>query len=269
MEKSSVKRGRKEEHHQTIPGDEKRQVTGKTEKTVQEKGAGHRGRLRDKFSQRGIDALNDDEVLELLLTLGTPRKDCKQSARALLERFGSLAAVFEATPFELRGVSGIGPSNSFAIHFMQSVARRYLRQRLIGKHYLRSSRQVADYLVHSMRDLKKEVFQALFLDASFAVLATETLFEGTLSVNSIYPREFIQRTLHHHAAAVVIAHNHPSGSLQPSRADRRLTRDLFLLCSLLDIQLLDHLIIGAGEEPYSFADHGIMAEIKEQCRNLL
>jgi len=235
----------------------------------QEKGKGHRQRLRDKFATRGIDALNDDEVVELLLTLGTPRRDCKESARLLLQKFGSLAAVLEATLFELQTVSGIGAQNCFAIHFIQSVARRYLNQRLQNKNYLRSSREVADYLIHSMRDVKKEVFQAIFLDASFAIIDTKILFEGTLSVNTVYPREFIKTILANHAAAVVIAHNHPSGSLNPSVADRKLTRNLFLACAMIDVQLLDHLIVGAGQRPFSFADHGIMDEIKQECLPLL
>ncbi len=234
----------------------------------QDTGKGHRQRLREKFAVRGIDALNDDEVLELLLTLGTPRRNCKDTARSLLEKFGSLAAVLEATPFELRTVSGVGPQNSFAVHFIQSVARRYLHQRLRNKNYLRSSREVADYLIHSMRDIKKEVFQVIFLDASFAILNTEILFEGTLSVNTVYPREFIKTILDNHAAAVVIAHNHPSGSLTPSSADRSLTRKLLLACSFIDVQLLDHLIIGSGQQPYSFADHGLMDEIRQECRLL-
>ncbi|MCB2184759.1 MAG: DNA repair protein RadC [Desulfobulbaceae bacterium] len=238
-------------------------------KDLQEKGKGHRQRLRDKFSNRGIDSLNDDEVLELLLTMGTPRRDCKETARLLLKEFATLSGVLEATSFELQQVNGIGPKNSFAVHFIQSVARRYLKQRLEKKNYLRSSREVADFLIHSMRDLKKEVFQAIFLDASFSIIDSKILFEGTLSVNTIYPREFIKLVLSHHAAAVVIAHNHPSGSQQPSPADRKLTRNLFLACSLIDVQLLDHLIIGAGEHPFSFADHGIMEEIKQECLPLL
>ena len=237
--------------------------------TDQEKGQGHRQRLRDKFAARGIDALNDDEVLELLLTLGTPRRDCKETARLLLKRFGSLAAVFEATPFELQTVAGVGAQNSFAIHFIQNVARRYLGQRLRSKNYLRSSREVGDFLIHSMRNLQKEVFQAIFLDAAFGIIDTKILFEGTLSVNSVYPREFIKTILAHHAAAVVIAHNHPSGSQNPSAADRKLTRNLFLACALIDVQLLDHLIVGAEERPFSFADQGIMEEIKRECQALL
>ncbi|MFZ5760712.1 MAG: RadC family protein [Thermodesulfobacteriota bacterium] len=228
-------------------------------------GEGHRQRLRDKFFARGIDALNDDEVLELLLTLGTPRRDCKAAARRLLARFGGLAATLEAAPADLQSVPGIGERNGFAISFIQSVARRYLKQRLAGKQYLRSSGEVADYLIHSMRDLKKEVLLAIFLDASYAIIASDILFEGTLAVNSVYPREFIKAILAHHAAAVIIAHNHPSGSLQPSAADKKLTRDLYLACSLLGIQLLDHFIVGAGERPFSFADHGLMEEIRQQC----
>lgn len=238
-------------------------------KTGQDKGEGHRQRLRDKFSDRGIDALNDDEVLELLLTLGTPRRDCKECARLLLKKFGGLAGVLEATPFELQTVDGIGPQNSFAIHFIQNVARRYLSQRLRNRNYLRSSRDVADFLIHSMRDLKKEVFQAIFLDASFAIIDTKILFEGTLSVNTVYPREFIKTILAHHAAAVVIAHNHPSGSLSPSGADKKLTRNLFLACKVIDVQLLDHLIVGALDSPFSFADHGLMEEIRQECLPLL
>lgn len=234
-----------------------------------DKAAGHRERLRAKFLKRGIEALNDDEVLELLLTLGTPRRDCKQSARALLARFGDIAAVLEASPPELQAVKGIGPRNSFAIHFIQSVARRYLKQRLQGKSYLHSSRDVADFLIHSMRDLKKEIFQVIFLDASFAIIDTEILFEGSLSINTIYPREFVKMILERNAAAVIIAHNHPSGSQEPSQADRKLTGNLFLACAIIEVQLLDHLIIGSESRPFSFADHGIMAEIKEQCRPLL
>jgi DNA repair protein RadC len=242
-------------------------VTNNT--TDQTKGQGHRQRLRDKFTARGIDALNDDEVLELLLTLGTPRRDCKESARLLLKTFGCLAAVLEATPFELQTVAGVGAQNSFAIHFIQNVARRYLAQRLRSRNYLRSSLEVGDFLIHSMRNLQKEVFQAILLDAAFGIIDTKILFEGTLSVNSIYPREFLKTILAHHAAAVVIAHNHPSGNQQPSAADRKLTRNLYLACSLIDVQLLDHLIVGAGERPFSFADHGLMDEIKRECQSLL
>lgn len=226
--------------------------------------AGHRQRLRNQFHARGIESLTDSEVLELLLTLGTPRRDCKASARAALKRFGSLPGVLEASPQELQKVPGLGPINSFALTFVQGVARRFLKERLPRREYLHSSREVADYLIHAMRDLKKEVFTVIFLDASHAIIDTETISEGTLTSNTIYPRELIKLALKHHAAALIIAHNHPSGSLSPSSDDIRLTRHLFEACKLVNINLLDHLIIGSATTPYSFADHGMMAEISQE-----
>jgi DNA repair protein RadC len=229
-----------------------------------DRNAGHRQRLRDKFHDRGIDALSDSEVLELLLTMGTPRRDCKDIARAALREFGSLPQVLEASATELQKVSGIGKLNSFALTFIQAVSRRFLKERLRDRQYLRSSREVANYLVHAMRDLKKEVFTVIFMDASHSIINTETIAEGTLTTNTIYPRELVKMALEHHAAALVIAHNHPSGSLEPSADDLRLTRHLFAACRLVNVNLLDHLIIGESESPYSFADHGLMAEIKQQ-----
>ncbi|MBU0680891.1 MAG: DNA repair protein RadC [Proteobacteria bacterium] len=225
---------------------------------------GHRQRLRDKYNNLGLSALTDDEVLELLLTLGTPRKGCKETARALLKECGSLAEVLEATPDRLQQVKGVGQQNSFALGFIHDVSRRFLNQRLISRNYLRSSREVADYLNHTMRHLSKEVFKVIYLDSAFAIIDTEILFEGTLASNTIYPRELVKATLARDAAALVIAHNHPSGTCHPSEADQALTRTLFQACALLDIRLLDHLIIGSDSKPYSFADHGQMAEIDQQ-----
>lgn len=235
----------------------------------QKKGEGHRQRLRDKFFERGLEAFTDAEVLELLLTLGTPRKDCKDLARTVLDRFGTLSEALEAAPAELQQIKGLGPKNGFALHFIQAVARRYLKQRLEKKDYLRSSREVGDYLIHAMRDLKREVFMVIFLDTSYGIIDTQIIAEGTLAANTIYPRELIKLALENHAAAVVIAHNHPSGSLAPSEADRHLTRNLFTACAFVNIQLLDHLIVGADNTPYSFADHGLMDEIRRECGPLI
>lgn len=232
---------------------------------LQHRGEGHRQRLRDKFLEYGGEVLSDEEVIELLLTFGTPRSDCKEAARQVLKTFGSLSGVLDAPAEALRAVDGIGPKNAFAIHFIQTAARRYLKQRVEGRHYITSSRDVADYLVHSMRGLKHEVFTVLFLDASHAVICTEVLSEGTNTVNTVYPREVIKKALAHNAAAIVVAHNHPSGSLQPSNQDRQLTRTLYLTCDLMNIRLLDHLIVGAGDTPFSFADNGLMSEVREAC----
>ena len=235
----------------------------------QRRGEGHRQRLRDKFLAQGIEAFTDAEIIELLLTFGTPRSDCKEAARALLTQFGSLPAVLDAAPVQLQQVKGVGPKNTFALHFIQGVARRYLHQRVVGKEYVRSSREVADYLIHSMRGLQHEVLTVVFLDAAHAVLDATVVAEGTVTVNTIYPRELVKAALARNASALVIAHNHPSGSLTPSRQDNELTRSLYLVCSFMHLDLLDHLIIGAGDQVYSFADQGVMASIREDCRRLL
>ena len=235
----------------------------------QRRGEGHRQRLRDKFLAQGIEAFTDAEIIELLLTFGTPRSDCKEAARALLTQFGSLPAVLDAAPVQLQQVKGVGPKNTFALHFIQGVARRYLHQRVVGKEYVRSSREVADYLIHSMRGLQHEVLTVVFLDAAHAVIDATVVAEGTVTVNTISPRELVKAALARNASALVIAHNHPSGSLTPSRQDSELTRSLYLVCSFMHLDLLDHLIIGAGDQVYSFADQGLMATIREDCRRLL
>jgi DNA repair protein RadC len=235
----------------------------------QKKGAGHRQRLRDKFLSSGNDSLKDEEIIELLLTFGTPRSDCKEPARAALKKCGSLPAVLDASPAVLQQIRGIGSKNIFAIRFIHEVARRYLRQRIVGKRYVHSSKEVSDYLVHLMRGLEHEVFTVVFLDAAHAIIDSKILFEGTITVNTVYPREFIKIALTKNAAALIIAHNHPSGSLKPSKQDIQLTRNLHLACSFMHIQLLDHLLIGARESSWSFADHGLMENIRNECKDIL
>jgi DNA repair protein RadC len=233
----------------------------------QKKGEGHRARLRDRFLLSGLDGFSDAEVLELLLSFGTPRTDCKEPARKLLNKFGTFSKVIEAPLAALQEVRGVGPKNGFALHFVQAVASYYLKERLTGKRYLHSSQDVIDYLTHSLRGLKKEVFTVIFLDASHAIIDSAVVAEGTLTVNTVYPREIIKKALDFHAAALIIAHNHPSGSLQPSPQDMKLTRSLFMLCSSMQIQLLDHLVIGDGS--YSFADNGLMVDIRNECSAIL
>ncbi|MDW7771506.1 MAG: DNA repair protein RadC [Desulfobulbaceae bacterium] len=235
----------------------------------QNKGAGHRQRLRDKFLEQGMEAFSDAEVIELLLTFGTPRSDCKDAARTALLEFGSLPAVLDASAERLAGIKGVGPKNVFALHFIQGVARRYLKQRLIGKEYISSSRDVADYLIHLMRELKREVFTVLYLDAAHAIIDSEVQTRGTINVNTVYPREIVTAALEKNACALVIAHNHPSGRLEPSPQDLQLTRTLHMVCSFMQLNLLDHLIIGAGDSAFSFADHGLMAQVRDDCRLLL
>ncbi len=230
--------------------------------------AGHRERLRRKFWEYGLSAFTDEEVLELLLIFGTPRKDCKPAARAALKRFGDLAAVLEAPVEELKKIPGIGPRNVLAIKFVHAVARRFLERRLKDKPYLACAREVYEYLAHSMIDLKKEVFKVLYLDARNHIMAVEDLFQGTVNESVVYPREVFERAFALHASAMVLAHNHPSGDPQPSAADIVLTKRLYLAARLLQVSLLDHLII-AQKGYFSFAEEGLLAQIaKEVAENL-
>ena len=224
------------------------------------KGEGHRKRLRDRFLKSGLDGFADYEVIELLLTLGTPRKDCKDAAKAALSRFKTLQGVLGAAPADLCQVPGIGPINLLGLKLVPAVSRRYLQQRLEGKETLSNSRELFDYLNQTIRDKKRECFVAVYLDAKNRVIAAETLFTGTITASAVYPREVVVAALAHRAAAVIFAHNHPSGDPAPSPDDMAITRRLAQACGVMGITVHEHLIIGT-EGYFSFADHGHMASI--------
>lgn len=221
------------------------------------KGQGHRNRLRRKFEDGGLERFSDEEVVEFLLTLGTPRKDVKEPAREALKRFGSLSGVLSAPIKELMQIGGIGPKNALYLSLAHQTAARYLRDRAQNMTFFASSRAVFDYLFHSMRDLKREVFKVLFLNRKNQLIADEDVFLGSLTGSAVYPREIMTRALEHKAAALVFVHNHPSGDPSPSTEDRHLTRDLLWAARLLLIQILDHIIIG-NNRYYSFADEGLI-----------
>jgi len=224
----------------------------------QARGRGHRRRLRDKFHEGGLDRFSDEEVIEFLLTLGTPRQDVKPQAREALRRFGSLSAVLSAPHSKLTEISGIGPKNALYLNLVHQVARRYLRDRTKGKEFFRSSKAVFDYLFHAMRDLKREVFKVLLLNRKNELIADHDVFQGSLTGSAVYPREIMNLALEHKAAALVFVHNHPSGDPTPSPEDRKLTKDLVWAACLLMIQVLDHIVIGR-ESYYSFADEGLIS----------
>ncbi len=227
-------------------------------KDWQKKGKGHRQRLREKFIAGGLDRFSDEEVLEFLLTLGTPRRDLKAEAREALKRFGSLSGVLSAPIEKLTQIKGIGPKNALYLSFVHQVAGRYLRDRARGKTFLGSSKAVFDYLFHSMRDLKREIFKVLFLNRKNELLSDQDVFLGSLTGSVIYAREVVTLALEHKAAALVFVHNHPSGDPTPSHEDKSLTRDLVWASQLLTIQVLDHVIIG-NNTYFSFADEGHIA----------
>ena len=196
------------------------------------KGDGHRKRLREKFLNSGLSGFHDYEVIELLLTLGTPRKDCKNAAKSALKRFKTLQGVIEASVRELCQVDGIGPKNLFGVKLIKEVADRYLEKRLIEKDNVSNSKELFDYLYYSMRDISRECFKVIYLDAKNKVIETETLFKGTLTASSVYPREVVAAAMNHHSAALIFAHNHPSGDPKPSKEDISLTRQLLFACRI-------------------------------------
>ena len=232
------------------------------------KGEGHRKRLRERFLAAGLDGFQDYEVIELLLTLGTPRKDCKDTAKEALTRFKTLQGVLEASPMELCEVTGIGTKNLFGIKLIKAVADRYLEKKLISKDPINNSKELFDYLYHSIRDKNREFFKAIFLDSKNRVIATETLSEGTLTASSVYPREVVHAALNHHAAAVIFAHNHPSGDSKPSQDDIAITRQLVFAGRVMGIMVHEHIIIG-NNQYFSFADQGYIAQMNREYDTLI
>jgi DNA repair protein RadC len=227
------------------------------------KGSGHRQRLRERFLASGLVGFHDYEVIELLLLLATPRKDCKDAAKAALKRFKTLQGVLEASPEELVEVKGIGPVNLFGVKLIKAVSDRYLKKKLIRKDPLNNSRELFDYLYHSMRDKDRERFKVIFLDAKNKVISVETLFKGTLTASSVYPREVVRAALNHQSAALIFAHNHPSGDPEPSPDDVSITRHLVFACKLMGITVHEHIVIGDNRY-FSFADHGYIAQMNRE-----
>jgi DNA repair protein RadC len=229
----------------------------------QKRGQGHRERLRRKFLEGGLDRFTDEEVVEFLLTLGTPRSDLKPSARAAVAKFSTLSGVLSAPVEKLTKIKGIGPKNALYLKLVHQVAGRYLKDRTQGKVYFSSSQAVFDYLFHSMRDLKREIFKVLFLNRKNELIFDEDMFQGTLTGSAVYPREIMTSALEHRAAGLVFVHNHPSGDPTPSSEDKALTKDLVKAAKLLTIQILDHIIIGRNTY-YSFADAGDIKRLSNQ-----
>ena len=231
------------------------------------KGQGHRQRLRERFLANGLDGFHDYEVIEFLLTLATPRKDCKDAAKAAMARFKTLQGVLEAEPAELCKVEGIGPNNLFTLRLIKAIADRYLKKKLIDKDAINDSKALFDYLYHSIGDKKREFFKAIFLNSKNQVIAINTISEGTLTASSVYPREVIQAALSHAAAALIFAHNHPSGDPQPSSDDVAVTRQLVFAAKIMGMVVHEHIIIGENRY-FSFADQVYIEQMNREFEKL-
>ena len=238
-----------------------------TQISLSHKGEGHRKRLREKFLQSGLQGFHDYEVIELLLSLNTPRKDCKQSAKQLLKQFKTFQAVFEASHESLCEIKGVGPTNSFGIRLIKEVADRYLETRIISKDVVRNPKDLMEYLNQTIGHKTKEVFVGIFLDAKNRLLTSRILFTGTLTTSSVYPREVIISALQHNAAAMIFAHNHPSGDVEPSNSDVKITKNLLFALKYVGIILHEHMIIG-NEGFYSFAAQGLISKFNKEFEEL-
>ncbi len=228
---------------------------------------GHRKRLREKFLKSGLAGFHDYEIIELLLTLGSPRKDCKQQAKEAIKRFKTLRGVLEAPPEELQKIDGIGAHSAFGIRLVQEVAREFLKEKIIAKPFYKSAEEIFDYLYHSMRDLKKEVFKVIYLNSQNQIIETADLFEGSVNSSSVSTREVVGGAIKHNAVSLIFVHNHPSGNPEPSASDKELTRELVYAGKIMRIKVLDHIIIGDNRY-FSFSGEGLIEEYEMDFLNL-
>lgn len=214
-------------------------------------------RPREKLMQKGVQYLSDAELLAIFLRVGVTGKTAVDLARDLLTQFGSLSNIFNASIKEINAVHGMGDSKYCQLQAIFEMSRRALAEEIKHQDALSSPEKVSDYLRLKLSRQEREVFVVLFLDAQNRVQSQETLFEGTLTQTSVYPREVVKRALHHNAASVIFAHNHPSGIAEQSRADELITQALKKALDLVDIRVLDHFIV-AGHQTMSFAERGLL-----------
>lgn len=212
-------------------------------------------RPREKLLSRGAEALSDAELLAIFLRTGVAGRSAVDLARDLIRDFGSLRALLGAGLPRFSAARGLGPAKYAQLQAVLELARRHLAEDLHRSDVLSDPAAAERYLQARLRDLDHEVFAALFLDAQHRVLAFELLASGTLDGAAVYPREVVKAALRHQAAALIFAHNHPSGVAEPSAADRALTERLRQALATVEVRVLDHLVIGEGR-PTSFAARG-------------
>ena len=214
-------------------------------------------RPREKLLAHGPAALADAELIALLLRTGLPGVSVLQLAQQMLDRFGGIPGLLHTDVMALKDVKGLGPAKRAEIAAVIELARRALAQELMQRPVFDTPSKVKQYLQLQLGKREHEVFAIMFLDARSCLLHYEEMFRGTLTQTSVYPREVVKRALQVGCAAVILAHNHPSGAAEPSRADEYLTQALKSALQLIDVRVLDHLVVGHGEV-ISFAERGLL-----------
>lgn len=215
---------------------------------------GHRQRIKEKYEKSVIDGWLDYEVLELALSYAIPRKDTKPIAKELLSRFKTINGVLNADQKDLTAISGISTHTAVFLSFLKDVAVLYAKNGLHNRDLLASPQVVYDYLKVSLKGAVDEEFKILFLDNRNQLITVETFKTGTVNRSVVYPRKVVERALYNHAIGVIVAHNHPSGTLQPSQDDLEITKVIKEALKTVDITLLDHIIIG-NNDYYSFRNN--------------
>ncbi|HRP28140.1 MAG TPA: DNA repair protein RadC [Burkholderiaceae bacterium] len=214
-------------------------------------------RPREKLLAHGATALDDTELLALLLRTGLKGVGVLQLAERTLAEFDGMGGLLNASATDLKRIKGLGPAKRAELAAVLELARRSMAHQLRTRPVFDTPGRVKDYLQLRLGDYRHEVFAVLFLDAQHQLLLMEEMFRGTLTQTSVYPREVVKRALETNAAAVVFAHNHPSGAAEPSRADEFLTQTLKSALALVDVRVLDHLVVGRGDV-VSFAERGLL-----------
>ncbi len=212
-------------------------------------------RPRERLIKQGAQALSDAELLAVFLRIGVPGKSAVDLGRDMLTHFGSINALFGASLPEFCVLGGLGPAKFSQLQAVRELARRALEEELQAGVALNSPEAVRQYLQLFLGSKRHEVFVVLFLDVKNRLIATEEMFQGTLTMASVYPREVVKAALRHNCAHLILAHNHPSGVAEPSAADHSLTTTLQQALRLIDVKILDHFIV-AGSAVYSFAEEG-------------
>ena len=220
---------------------------------------GHRERLRERFRTSGFAGFAEHEVVELILTLAIPRSDMKKPAKALLQRFGGLRGILDASLPELRSVKGIGEIAATALHIIRESATLYLQEASEAEEALHDSEHLSDFWRMRIGALQHEVFAVAYLDSAYRLLrnGVEVLQEGTIDRATVYPRRVVEAALKRQAAALVLAHNHPNGNVQPTEHDKIVTRAIVLAAETIRLRIVDHLIV-SSKETFSFRKAGLL-----------
>ncbi len=217
---------------------------------------GHRQRIKEKYIKSKMAGWLDYEVLELALSYAIARKDTKPIAKELLKKFKTLNGVLDADRKELQTIKNISEHSALFLQFLKDISILYIEKGIHNRDLLSSPQMVFDYLKVSLKGLANEELKMLFLDTRNQLIAIETFKAGTVNRSVVFPRKIVERALYHHAVGVIIAHNHPAGSLEPSIEDKAITKAIREALKTVDIKLLDHIIIG-GNKYFSFIENNL------------